>query len=161
MKGLVVYQSYYGNTKQVAEAVADECRKSGHSAEAQEVKAKLPDPKAFDFVFVGAPTRMGRGGGKVKRVLKRLVKRGCTKNPVVIFDTCAVLPADPKEREKSLPWVEPGAAGRLHALALRLGLNVYPKTLRCEVTGMKGPLGAQELEKARAFAREFLSGLKG
>ena len=35
--------------------------------------------------------------------------------------------------------------------------NVYPKILRCEVQGAKGPLKEGEAEKAAAFAGEFMT----
>jgi hypothetical protein len=89
--------------------------------------------------------------------LKRIAKKGFAKKPIAVFDTYGPVPTDPKELEKGKKWLYPGAAGILHKMANILGLNVYPKTLRCEVTGLKGPLGDNELEKAAAFARELAS----
>jgi hypothetical protein len=49
-----------------------------------------------------------------------------------------------------------GTAGRISS-TMEPGLNVYPKILRCEVQGVKGPLKEGEAEKAAAFAGEFMT----
>ena len=90
-------------------------------------------------------------------MLKQLRKKGFNERPVAVFDTCSPIPTDPVELEKSRKWIFPGAAGKMHQAAQEQGLNVYPETLRCEVKAAKGPLADQQLEKADAFAREFIS----
>jgi flavodoxin len=157
MKGLVLYRSYHGNTKQVADAMAKGLTAQGVESEVRDLRWKLPDLKEFDFIVIGSPTRMARVNRKARRVLKRIGKKGFAKKPIAVFDTYGPVPTDPEELEKGKKWLYPGAAGILHKLAETLGLNIYSKTLRCEVKGMKGPLGDKELEKAAAFAREFVS----
>jgi hypothetical protein len=100
---------------------------------------------------------MARVNRRARRVLKRIGKKGFAKKPIAVFDTYGPVPTDPEELEKGKKWLYPGAAGILHKAAETQGLNVYPKTLRCEVKGMKGPLGENELEKAASFAKEFVS----
>ncbi len=157
MKALILYRSHYGNTKNVAEALAAAIRDSGHEAEVQDLRRRLPDLTGYGAVLVGAPTRMARVTGRAKRVLKGLKKRGFA-GRVAIFDTYGPVPATPEELEKARKWLYPGAAGIMQALGMQLGLNVYAETLRCEVTaGMKGPLKDGELDKASAFARKFIS----
>jgi flavodoxin len=157
MKGLILFRSHYGNTKQVAEAVAEQITSMGHEAVVQDVRQKLPDLQDFDFVMVGSPTRFARADGKALGALKQLRKKGFTKKPVGVFDTYGPVPADPKELEKSRKWLYPGAAGKMQKLAEEQGLNVYPETLRCEVQGnMKGPLAEHQLEKTASFASNFI-----
>jgi flavodoxin len=157
MKALVLYRSYHGNTKQVADAMAKELTAKGIESIVQDLRRKLPDLSNFDFILIGSPTRMARVNRKAKRVLKRIRQKGFAKKPIAVFDTYGPVPTDPEELEKGKKWLYPGAAGILHKVAENQGLNVYSKTLRCEVKGMKGPLGDNELEKAVSFAKEFVS----
>jgi flavodoxin len=159
MKALILYRSYHGNTKQVAEAMAKELAPQDVESVVQDLRRKLPDLSGIDFILIGSPTRMARVNRKAKRALKRIRKKGFAQKPIAVFDTYGPVPTDPQELEKGKKWLYPGAAGILHNVAKSQGLNVYPKTLRCEVTGMKGPLGDNELEKAASFAKEFVSAI--
>ncbi|MBN1224314.1 MAG: hypothetical protein JXB23_13790 [Candidatus Aminicenantes bacterium] len=160
MKALVLYRSYHGNTKQVADVMAKELAAQDVKSVIQDLRRKLPDLSGFDFILIGSPTRMARVNRKAKSVLKRIRKKGFTEKPVAVFDTYGPVPTDPEELEKGKKWLYPGAAGILQKVAKDQGLNVYAETLRCEVQGMKGPLGEKELEKAAAFAKEFVSKIK-
>jgi menaquinone-dependent protoporphyrinogen IX oxidase len=157
MKALVLFRSYHGNTKQIAEVIAKELGTQGIVTIVQDLRRKLPDLSNFDFVWIGSPTRMARVNRKAVRVLKRLRKKGFTEKPIAVFDTYGPVPTKPEEMEKGKKWLYPGAAGILQKAARAQGLNVYSKTLRCEVQGMKGPLADNETEKALSFVKEFLS----
>ncbi|MCX6577658.1 MAG: hypothetical protein NTV82_14860 [Candidatus Aminicenantes bacterium] len=157
MKALVLFRSYHGNTKQIAEGIAKELGRQGIETIVQDLRRKLPDLSDIDFILIGSPTRMARVNRKALRVLKRLRKKGFTEKPVAIFDTYGPVPTKPEEMEKTKKWLYPGAAGIMQKVAKTLALNVYSETLRCEVRGMKGPLADNELEKAASFTKEFLS----
>ena len=156
MKALILYRSHYGNTRQVAEALAGEMKKLGHAAEVRDLRRRLPALKDIDCALIGAPTRMARATWKARWALRRLRRKGFKAKPLVIFDTYGPLPADPAELEKDRKWFYPGAAGMLQAKAQKLKLNVFPQTLRCLVQDAKGPLQEGEAEKAAQFAREFI-----
>ncbi len=157
MKALILYRSHYGNTRQVAEAIAAELTSLGHVAAVQDLRRRLPAMEDVDLIFVGAPTRMARVTRRALHAFKRLRKLGAARKPLAVFDTFGPIPTEPEKLEKGRKWLEPGAAGLMHEAAKTLGLNVYPETLRCEVKGMKGPLVDGALEKAAAFVREFVS----
>jgi len=157
MKALILYRSFFGNTKQVADAIAQEMRTLGHESTVQDVRKKLPDLHGIDFILVGAPTRMARVNRKAVNVLKRLKKKGFSDRPVAIFDTYGPLPTTPEELEKTKKWIYPGAAGIMQKIAKDQGLNVYSEALRCEVKGLKGPLADNALEKAVSFTSVFVS----
>jgi flavodoxin len=157
MKALILFRSHYGNTKQIAEAMAKELGAHGVETIVSDLRRRLPDLGGIDLVLVGAPTRMARVTRRALRVLKRLRKRGFIQKPVAIFDTYGPIPTKPEELEKGKKWLYPGAAGIMHTAAKNLGLNVYSETGRFEVSGMKGPLKDHELEKAAAFAEALLS----
>jgi hypothetical protein len=155
MHVLILYRSWYGNTRAVADAMADRLRARGHRATVQDLRRPLPDLAAVDRVLIGAPTRFARVTARAKSALCALRRRGFGSRWIGVFDTCGPLPASPREVEENRKWFEPGAVGILHRTAGQLGLNVAEETLRCAVVEFKGPLADGELEKAAGFAERF------
>jgi hypothetical protein len=158
MRALILYRSYYGNTRQVAEEIERSLRGLGHGAAVQDLRSRLPELAGVDFVFVGAPTRMARVTGRAKGALRGLKARGLGRKPLAVFDTYGPVPKTPEEMAKAERWMNPGAAGILANTASQLGLNVHPQTLRCEVQGLKGPLAKGELGKVAPFVKSFVAG---
>src|SRR4029453_9504150 len=58
MHVLVVYESVYGNTQAIADAVAEGARGRGPDATAQHVSAAPAAPSGADLLVVGGPTHM-------------------------------------------------------------------------------------------------------
>ena len=58
MNVLVVYESMYGNTHAIADAIADGAREGGADATVQPVSAASADPQDADLLVVGGPTHM-------------------------------------------------------------------------------------------------------
>jgi hypothetical protein len=157
MNTLILFRSYYGNTKQVAEAMAQRIRSAGHEVQVRDIRLRLPDLKEIDALIIGAPTRIGRVTRKARSVLRHLKRKGYGAKPIAVFDTIAMIPSTPKEMEESRKWLEPGAVGIMQRIARDNGLNLFPDTLRCEVVGMKGPISENAIGKAVAFATAFMS----
>lgn len=147
MKGLVVYDSVYGNTKKVAEAIAEEIRAEGNEVAIRSAKDRFPEKMDVDFVLVGSPTRMGRMTGASRRFVKALGK-SLGNRPVGFFDT--VMPGVIDKKGST-------AAQRLHDLAKEKGLDAHAPVLHVTVTGMRGPLQLDAAELAKVFTREFLA----
>jgi flavodoxin len=156
MKGIVAFDSVFGNTKYVAEAIAEELRRNGQEVEVLDLGRTVPWRAEADFAFVGSPTRNGRMTSKAKRFVKRLGKDRWASRPVVFFDTVIRLPEDERQRGHMVKWTANGAAPRMKELAEKRGVMVHPEILRAEVTGLKGPLAPGSLDRAREFARSFL-----
>jgi hypothetical protein len=159
MKALVLFRSYYGNTKLVAEALAKELGARGAAAEVRDLRRRLPDLTGIDLILVGAPTRMARVTWRAKSALKKLMRKGFTTGKVAIFDTYGPIPKTPEALEKGRKWLYPGAAGILHKTAVDLGLNVHPTALRCEVSEMKGPISDAEMRKTTEFVAELIGAI--
>ena len=157
MKALVLYRSFYGNTRRVAEAMGRQIDAQGNESVVQDVRQRLPDLKGIDLVLIGAPTRMARVNLRAIGVLGRLRRGGLGDKPVVVFDTYGPLPKRPEEMDEARKWYIPGAAGILQNAGRKRGLNVHPEALRCEVREMKGPLADGQEEKAVAFVKQILA----
>jgi flavodoxin len=160
MRGVVVYESYYGNTKIVAEAIAEELKAEGHQAELRSVRQHYPEPPQGDIMLLGSPVRMGSVSGRVKRYIKKLDKGVWKDKPIVVFTTTLMLPKDATDEQKrnqdKWDW---GAGRTLRDLAKSRGLNAVDNHLWVEVRSMKGPLVETGVESARQFTRDILHSL--
>ena len=156
MRGLIVYDTYFGNTKSVAEAIAEQVRAEGHEAALASARDGKPWEIAADFLFVGSPTRIGRPTGRVRKFVKKLDRQQWGNRPVAAFDT--YMKANP-ETPKSKKWTEYGAGYLIHDMLKERGFNVSSPPLKCLVTDSEGPLASDALDKARQYTHEFLSAL--
>lgn len=161
MKGIVVYDSVYGNTEKVAEAIAEQIKNEGHQVEVRSLKKRHSIPQEGDFLFIGSPTRMGRMTNRSKNFARKLDRNVWKEKPIIAFDTILITPEDEKGRKKTTRWIEYGAAPRLHDLLKEKGLNAYTPVLRLEVEGVKGPLVPTALDDTRRYVHEFLLPFKG
>lgn len=159
MKGIVAYDSVYGNTKQVAEAIADQIRTDGHEAELLSLTDGSKPVGGADFMFVGSPTRVGRPTGNAKDFVKDLSVEQWKGRPIVIFDTVGPLPKDEEKRKVWMQRIEKSAASRLRELAEGRGLTVHRELLHIAVTGFKGPLAPDALAIAREFVHGFIASM--
>jgi hypothetical protein len=166
MNALVVYESVYGNTRDVAEAVAEGLG----DAEVVPVHEAADRARGVDLLVVGAPTHIHglptprsrqAGADAVREHTGTLVEPGVAEEPglrawlpglprgggharAAVFDTRLDKPA----------WLT-GAAS--HGIARRLRRHGYD-VLAIEsflVEGSEGPLEPGELERARAWGREL------
>lgn len=159
MKGIVVYDSVYGNTKQVAEAIAEQIRSEGHEVELIALRDGAGGAAVGDFLFVGSPTRIGRMTKNAKAFVEGLDAEHWKSRPIVTFDTVGPLPEDEEKRKKWLSRIDKSAATRMQELARHRGLSVHQEVLHVAVTGFKGPLAPDALEVAKEFTHRFIFAL--
>ncbi|MDH5362629.1 MAG: flavodoxin domain-containing protein, partial [Aigarchaeota archaeon] len=63
LKGVVLYDTTYGNTQRVAEAIADALSERGHEVGLYHIKeAGRLSAEGYDFVVIGSPTKMNTMG---------------------------------------------------------------------------------------------------
>jgi len=153
VKCLVVYDSVYGNTKTVAETIAEQIMSEGHSAEVRSARDGLPEKLDADLVFIGSPTRMARMTRRAKNSVKSLRKADWGGRPIVFFDTVM-----PKVEQEKGRW-SMTASQSMHDMAKGLGLNADARLLHVEVTGIKGPLAENATEKTKGFTHDILSSI--
>ena len=160
MRGVIVYESHFGNTKIVAETIAAELEAAGHQAELRNVRTRYPQPPRGDILFLGSPVRMGTVSGRVKRFIGKLDAEAWKGRPIVVFTTTLALPENATEEQKSAQekW-DRGAGRKLVELARSAGLDAVEKHLWVEVKGLKGPLVEAGIENTRQFTRDVLRSL--
>lgn len=167
MKTLVAYESWFGNTKRVAEVIAGVLSAAGE-VEVVPVDAPMPSLNHVDLVVIGAPTQvhgLSRRASREGAIQQRggigevgIGARGwidelpvCGGPPVAVFDTRA-----------HKPELLVGSAA--HAMARRVqkrGYHLATEPQSFFVTATPGPLEDGELERAaewgKALADEVLT----
>ena len=140
MKALVVYDSLFGNTAQVAEAVGAALASESQVLRVTQVNSS--ELGSFDLVVVGAPTQGGRATEAMQAFLARVPALEGAR--VAVFDT--------RLRAK---WVKVFgyAAGRIAEKVKSLGATLVAEPEGFIVEGKKGPLVEGELERAAAWVR--------
>lgn len=142
MKALIVYDSLYGNTENIAKAIG--------GAITGEVKV-LPvgdvnpaELKTMDIIIVGSPTQAGRPMKAMQAFLDKIPDASLKGIKVAAFDT----------RVPSKIVVIFGyAAGRIADNLKRKGGTLATSPEGFFVTGTKGPLKEGELERAADWAK--------
>ena len=157
MKGIVIYDTSYGNTKEIAEAIAETLKESGVEADLFYVKkVKKLSPKDYDFLVLGSPTRYGTMSFTVKRFIGRVKSEEWANKPFVAFDT-----ENPENIEQARIQNKEWSAAEKIAVKLReKQMNQLLPVLKAVVLGWKGPLQDGEIERTKGYARELASKLK-
>jgi len=157
MKGIVVYDTSYGNTKTVAENIADGLKKSGIDVDLFHVKdVKKQSLKEYDFLAVGSPTRFGTMSFAVRGFLGKVKEEEWANKPFVAFDT-----ENPENIERArLENKEWSAAEKISKKLVEKKMNQLFPVLKAAVIGQKGPLTEGELDRIKKYAKDFAAKLK-
>lgn len=152
MKGIVVYQSWWGSCRKISDVIGEVLIESGHDVQVHSVDvAPSPDP-SLDFVVIGAATRWPGARPKIKRSAKKFAK-ALPGKPFAAFSTGGTL-FDEKPNTQAAELIydilEKDGMKPL-APALMIGLEGYKPPPKLE----KGTLPDSEIERAKEFAREI------
>lgn len=165
MKALVVYESMFGNTEQVARDVAGGLARRGVDVGVVVAGDAPTDlPPGLDLLVIGAPThafslsrpatradavRQGaapdRAGVGVREWLESLTAPPSPHPRVAAFDT----------RASSVRWLPRAAGPAIARLARRRGLRVADAPTGFLVTAVDGPLADGERTRARELGERL------
>jgi len=153
MKGIIVYDTTYRNTKKIAETIAETLKESGVEADLFHVKdTKKVSAKYYDFLVLGSPTKMGTMSFAVRGFMGRLKSEEWMNKPFVAFDT------------ELLGVIEKKGASAAQKIAEKLRekkMNQVLPVLKTAVHGVKGPLKEGEVERTKEYTSELVAKLKG
>ena len=144
---LVVYFSKFGNTRKVAEAIAERLQPEGSVRLVSMDRLTVSDLDGVDLVVMGSPTHRMNLPEEIRPVFEALPRRVLRGAPVAAFDTSYKLSA----------WLARlTAAHKLARKLRRLGGKrvVPPETFH--VVESEGPLYDGEIERAKAWAELIL-----
>jgi flavodoxin len=145
MKTLVVYDSLYGNTGKIAQAIGDALTGEVKVSRVGEVNPS--ELQAFDLLIVGSPTHGGRPSPAMREFLDKVQATALKSTSVAAFDT---------RHSSKLTVIFGYAAGRIAGSLKRKGGTLIVSPEGFLVTGTEGPLKEGELERAAGWAREIV-----
>jgi menaquinone-dependent protoporphyrinogen IX oxidase len=148
MKGLIVYESKYGNTKKVAETIIQGMKNFKVDLKTpKEIKPKVA--AEYDFLLFGAPNHFGRATRGIRKFIEKVAKETNEKKLVAVFDT----------------YVKEDYLKAVKSMEETINKNdknfkIIEKGLSIKVDDMKGPITEGELPKCKAFGEKIASKLK-
>jgi flavodoxin len=149
MNALVVYHSLFGNTQQVAEAIAAVFQGVGAARTLNAGQLAAAELQGIDLLVMGAPTHKMNLPQALRPVFEELPRRCLRGVPVAAFDT---------SYKMSAFLARFTAAKRVDRKLRKLGGKrlVPPETFHVE-EHHQGPLYDGEIERARTWARTILA----
>jgi menaquinone-dependent protoporphyrinogen IX oxidase len=152
MKGIVIYDTSYGNTKKIAETIAETLKESGMEADLFHVKnVKKLSAKDYNFLVLGSPTKFGTMSFAIRFFLGKVKSEEWMNKPFAAFDT-----ENPENMEKK-EW---SAAEKISEKLRDKKMNQLLPVLKAAVLGQKGPLVEGQIERTKDYARELATKLK-
>lgn len=161
MRALVVYESMFGCTKAIAEAVAEGLAADGVRVQLVEVGQAPVDLSGVDLLVVGGPTHafgMSRPATR-EDAARQAEPASPVSSRIGIREWLEQLPRQERTVRAATfdtrvrPPRVPGSAARAADRRLRSrGLLIVSGAESFWVTGTKGPLHAGELDRAREWA---------
>ncbi len=153
MNALVIYHSQFGNTRQVADAIARVFQETGAARTISADQLAAADLQDVDLVVMGTPTHKMNLPEAVRPVFEQLPRRILRGVPIAAFDT---------SYEMSAFLARFTAAKRIDQKLRKLGGKrlVRPETFHVQ-HHHEGPLYDGELERAKTWAESILARLDG
>lgn len=144
MNTLIMYDSTFGNTEQIARAIADTLREHGTVRLFRASKAGSLDLKEADLLVIGGPTQRHGLSPALRAFLERLPRRTLRGLSAATFDT----------RYHMSAWKSGSAAPRIASRLKRTGASLVVPPESFFVAEREGPLEEGELERAGRWALE-------
>jgi len=150
MKAVVIYDSVYGNTEKIAQAIGD-----GLAGDAKVVRVGDVNPselQAFDLLIVGSPVHGGRATPAIEALLQQLPAHSLEGKRVAAFDTRF----ESEEQGiglRILMSVIRYAAERIAKELAKKGGRLAAEPEGFIVEQKEGPLKQGELERASTWAK--------
>ena len=171
MRALVVYESMFGNTQTIAEAIADGIGRSCMVETVEVSSAPGSIGADFDLLVVGGPTHqfgMSRASSRsdaAKKAERALVSAqgGVREWLESVRREAPVAAAAFDTRMNSPRWLQyvGSAAGKIEKRLKRAGFDITAPAEHFHVTGMHGPLLEGEIQRARLWGQGLALGLSG
>jgi len=157
MKGIVVFDTTYGNTKTIAEAISETLKESGIEVDLFNVKdVKKLSAKDYDFLVLGSPTKFGTMSFAIRFFLGKVKSEEWMNKPFTAFDT-----ENPENIERArIENKEWSAAEKIATKLREKKMNQLLPVLKAVVLGQKGPLEEGEIDWTKDYARELAIKLK-
>jgi len=156
MKKLVIYDSVFGNTEKIAQAMGAAAGTKNEVIIKRVTEIMSEDLQNLDLLLIGSPTRGFRPTEAIAAFLKNLSVGAVQNVKAAVFDTRipidSIKPAIFRSIVKKGGYAAPVMAKELE----KKGATVITEPEGFFVKGSEGPLLEGELERAAAWAEAFL-----
>lgn len=149
MRSIVIYASRYGNTRKLAEAIAEALHARGETQLLPADEAPSLERDGVDLVVIGGPTEVHRMTPPIAQLFRSLRRGALTGVPTATFDT----------RIRGARWLTGSAASGITRKLRRLGARLIVPEESFFVAGRNNPATGEtpdlepgELERAKAWA---------
>lgn len=157
MKALVVYDSIFGNTEQIARAIGDAIS-SPDEVSVIKVSDVLPEQlHELNLLVVGSPTRGFKPTPEIVDFFKNMPNDGLKDIKAAAFDTRLGVKDIDSPVVRLLVRIGGYAAKPIGAQLEKKGASLLLSPEGFFVKGSGGPLGEGELERAAAWAKEIVA----
>ncbi len=157
MKALVVYDSVFGNTEQIAQAIGNALG-SQEDVEILRVSNVKPEQlTGLKLLIVGSPTRGFRPTAAINNLLKGIAKNGLKGVKVAAFDTRIALSDVDSRILPVFAKVFGYAAKPISDRLKKKGGELIIPPEGFFVEGTEGPLKEGELERAADWAKQIIA----
>ena len=157
MKGIVVYDTSYGNTRTISEIIAETLKESGTEVDLFYVKdVKKLNGKDYDFIVLGSPTKFGTMSFAVRSFLGKVKGEEWKNKPFAAFDTENPENVD-RAKAENKEW---SAAEKIAQKLREKKMKQLSPVLKALVLGQKGPLLEGEVARTKEYARDLAAKLK-
>lgn len=142
LKTLVIYDSVYGNTEQIAEAIG-----KAINADVSHInKVNVLDMKTYDLIILGSPTHGGRPSPAMRNFLDKAPNSSFKDKKVAAFGT---------RLQTKLVRIFGYAANRIGDRLKKKGGTLVVPPEGFYVNGPKGPVKDGELQRAESWAKRI------
>ena len=143
MKVLIAFDTKYGNTKKVAELIAEGINTvEGNETIIDNIKdIDLSKDETYDLILIGSPNQYASHTKPVKEFINKLSEAPLRGNSFAVFDTYQLS----KHFEKAVEKMEKQTSESMP------DLNKASPGLSIKVGGAKGPILEEDLPKCREF----------
>ena len=156
MKALVIYDSFFGNTERIAQAIRDGLETQLETEILKADAVSSGDMATADLLVIGSPTRGFRPTEAIVKLLETLSEDSLRGTRAAAFDTR--YKADELESSALRFIVQTGgyAAKRIDSRLRKVGASQAAPPEGFFVEDMEGPLKSGELERAQAWASRLI-----
>lgn len=157
MKGIVIYDTSYGNTKKIAETISETLKASEIEVDLFDVKeVRKLRANDYNFLVLGSPTKFGTMSFAIKFFLGKVKNEEWINKSFATFDT-----ENPENVEHArLEKKEWSAAEKIATKLIEKQMKQLLPVFKALVLGQKGPLVEGEIDRAKKYANELASKLK-
>ena len=155
MKVLIIYDSFFGNTEQIARAIGNALGSQKDVGTLRVSNAKQEQLTGLELLIVGSPTRAFRPAEAIKNFLKRISPDGLKGVKVAAFDTGIGMSDMKSSALRILVKIAGYAAKPIADRLKKKGGDLVMPPEGFWVKGTEGPLKEGELERAAGWAKRI------